>query len=83
MISASDREEAVKLIIEAAEVGLSIPKACQELGITERTNYRWIKRRGTPEGCKDLRPSAAYKFWKERVLPHKSVIFLNSSFCGV
>ena len=47
MISASDREEAVKLIIEAAEVGLSIPKACQELGITERTNYRWIKRRTT------------------------------------
>ena len=41
MISASDRENAVLLIDEAIKSGASCKKACERLGITERTFYRW------------------------------------------
>lgn len=37
MISASDRENAVLLINEAIKSGASCKKACERLGITERT----------------------------------------------
>lgn len=40
MISASDRENAVLLINEAIKLGASCKKACERLGITERTFYR-------------------------------------------
>ena len=40
MISASDRENAVLLINEAIKSGASCKKACERLGITERTFYR-------------------------------------------
>lgn len=40
MISASDRENAVLLINEAIASGASCKKACDRLGITERTFYR-------------------------------------------
>lgn len=43
MISASDRENAVLLIDEAIKSGASCKKACERLGITERTFYRWKK----------------------------------------
>lgn len=43
MISAPDREKAVKLIQEAVQAGAGCPKACEEIGITERTYYRWTK----------------------------------------
>ena len=39
MISASDRENAVLLINEAIKSGASCKKACERLGITERTFY--------------------------------------------
>ena len=45
MISASDRENAVLLINEAIKSGASCKKACERLGITERTFYRWKKRK--------------------------------------
>lgn len=45
MISASDRENAVLLINEAIASGASCKKACYRLGITERTFYRWKKRK--------------------------------------
>jgi putative transposase len=41
MISASDREEAVKLIDEAVNAGARQIKACQELGLNVRTLQRW------------------------------------------
>lgn len=41
MISASDRSEAVQLINEATASGAKLSNACNELGITERTYYRW------------------------------------------
>ena len=41
MISASDRENAVLLIDEAIKSGASCKKACERLGITDRTFYRW------------------------------------------
>jgi putative transposase len=43
MISASDRGKAIELIDEAVISGARLFKACNELGITERTYYRWIK----------------------------------------
>ena len=45
MISASDRENTVLLIDEAIKSGASCKKACERLGITERTFYRWKKRK--------------------------------------
>ena len=45
MISASDRENAVLLINEAIKSGASCKKACERFGITERTFYRWKKRK--------------------------------------
>ena len=40
MISAPDRENAIQLIEEAVITGASCKKACERLGITERTYYR-------------------------------------------
>jgi putative transposase len=51
MISASDRENAVMLIEEAAESGATCDKACELLGITERTYYRWKNRKNTTDPC--------------------------------
>ena len=48
MISASDRENAVQLIEGAMETGASCEKACERLGITERTFYRWKNRNRVP-----------------------------------
>ena len=53
MISASDRENAVQLIEEAVESGASCEKACEKLGITERTYYRWKKRKGETQSYED------------------------------
>ena len=45
MISAADREKAVELIDEAVSNGASCKKACERLGLTERTYYRWKRRK--------------------------------------
>ena len=45
MISAADREKAVELIDEAVSNGASCQKACERLGLTERTYYRWKRRK--------------------------------------
>ncbi|MCG5549048.1 IS3 family transposase [Halorhodospira halochloris] len=56
MISASDRETAVKLIDEARANGARLEPACRELGITPRTYQRW-KRVDEGSGVKaDQRP---------------------------
>lgn len=44
LISASDREMAVELISEAILSGASLYKACDELGISKKTYYRWKNR---------------------------------------
>ena len=58
MISASDRENAVLLINEAIKSGASCKKACERLGITERTFYRWKKRKSDTDSYEDGRPHA-------------------------
>jgi len=55
MISASDRNEAIKLIKEAVSNGAREEKACEELGISRRTVQRWRSNR-TP--VDDQRPYA-------------------------
>ena len=57
MISASDRENAVLLINEAIASGASCKKACYRLGITERTFYRWKKRKSDINSYEDGRPT--------------------------
>ena len=56
MISASDRSKGIELIDEAVKSGAKLFKACKELGITERTYYRWIKQLNTLGTIEDLRP---------------------------
>lgn len=58
MISASGRSKAVELIDEAVISGARLPKACTELGITERTYYRRIKLNKKTGSYEDLRPTA-------------------------
>ena len=58
MISASDRERAIELIDEAIEHGAHRCKACKEVGINERTYFRWKARRAKTGDCKDGRPDA-------------------------
>ena len=61
MISASDRKNAVMLIDEAVASGASLAKACNELGIKERTYYRWIRLKKETGSYDDLRPNAERK----------------------
>lgn len=61
MISASDRETAVILINEAVDGGASLANACDELGVNERTYYRWLRLKKETGSYCDLRPSAERK----------------------
>ena len=58
MISASDRSEAVQLINEATASGAKLSNACNELGITERTYYRWNSQIKADGETQDQRPVA-------------------------
>lgn len=58
MISTSDRIKAIALIEAAVESGAKLFNACKELGITERTYYRWMKQLKTIGTIEDLRPTA-------------------------
>lgn len=58
MISAADRENAVELIDEAISNGASCQKACERLGLTERTYYRWKRRKIKSDSYEDGRPNA-------------------------
>ena len=55
MISASDREKAMELIDEAVRSRASLKAACEELGVTERTYYRWKKLKKQTGSYADLR----------------------------
>jgi transposase InsO family protein len=57
MISTPDRRNAVTLIDEAVNSGARRPKACAELGISDRTYRRWTAEgEGTGEVTVDQRP---------------------------
>lgn len=43
MISAPDRRKTVELIEEAVNAGVSARRACEELGISQRTYQRWTQ----------------------------------------
>ena len=58
MISASDRSEAVQLIDEATASGAKLSNACNELGITDRTYYRWNSQIKVDGETQDQRPVA-------------------------
>lgn len=58
MISAADREKVVELIDEAVSNGASCQKACERLGLTERTYYRWKRRKVKTDSYEDGRPNA-------------------------
>jgi len=58
MISASDREQAIQLINEAVIAGARLARACGELGITERTYYRWARLKKETGSYADQRPLA-------------------------
>ena len=68
MISASDRETAVLLIDEAIVSGASCKKACDRLGITERTFYRWKKRKADTDSYEDGRPQQITQLLQIRYL---------------
>lgn len=57
MISGPDRENAIALIDEAVEVGAPLDGACELLGITKRTYYRW-KNKQKEGSIEDGRPTA-------------------------
>ena len=58
MISASDRQKSLSLIDEAVAHGAHLFKACELLGITERTYFRWKSLLQRTGNLADLRPSA-------------------------
>lgn len=60
MISDPDRREAIELIDEAVASGARLSKACEELGITERTYYRWVNNMKTYGSYEDRRPIAEH-----------------------
>lgn len=59
MTSAANRRKAVELIKEAWINGARLFQACKELGITDRTFYRWVKREKEHGSYEDQRPLAA------------------------
>ena len=58
MISALDRRNVVELIREAVVSGARLALACKELGITERTYFRWVKLHQDTGSYEDRRPGA-------------------------
>ncbi len=67
MISAPDREKAVKLIDEARAAGARLEPACKILGISARTYQRWTKGGSINEDQRPLisRPTPKNKLTKE------------------
>lgn len=55
MISAPDRQQTLVLIREACANGARLSRACELLGVSERTVQRWSQE---PEGGQDQRPLA-------------------------
>lgn len=83
MISASDRKNAVMLIDEAVASGASLAKACNELGIKERTYYRWIRLKKETGSYDDLRPNAERKAVIVKIVVSKILIFIGYISSGL
>ena len=81
MISASDREMAVKLINEAVNNGAGYKSACSELGIDVRTYYRWQSKVKTSGTIEDSRPTAVHPAPKNKLTEdeRKEVIAIVTS----
>ena len=77
MISVSDREEAVKLINEAVQSGAALKRACDELEISERTYYRWVKLNDTYDSYEDRRPVAEHPEPTNKITPEEKQRILN------
>ena len=58
MISASDRQEILRLIDETLEIGGNLASACGALGIGESTYFRWKKQLKETGTLEDRRPTA-------------------------
>ncbi len=71
MISASDRENAVMLISEAVSAGAELPNACNELGISDRTYFRWKKRKESSGSYEDMRPSCVHPEPANKIAAHE------------
>ena len=79
MISASGRSKAVELINEAVISSARLFKACAELGITERTYYRWIKLNKTTGSYEDLRPTAERPEPSNKLSPQERQRIINTA----
>ena len=78
MISASDREEAVKLIDEAVQSGAALKRACEELNISERTYYRWVNLNETYDSYEDRRPVAEHPEPANKITPEERQLILDT-----
>ena len=78
MISASDREEAVKLIDKAVQSGAALKKACEELNISERTYYRWVNLNETYDSYEDRRPIAEHPEPANKITPDERKRILDT-----
>ncbi|MBE5912262.1 MAG: hypothetical protein E7276_14015 [Pseudobutyrivibrio sp.] len=67
--STSDRSNAILLINEAVESGASLSKACERLGITEQTYYRWVKLDKTFDSYEDRRTFADHSNPVNKITP--------------
>ncbi|WP_294218986.1 helix-turn-helix domain-containing protein [Pseudobutyrivibrio sp.] len=57
------------LINEAVESGASLSKACERLGITEQTYYRWVKLDKTFDSYEDRRTFADHSNPVNKITP--------------
>ncbi len=71
MISAPDREKAIELVNEAVSMGARLGKSCEELGITERTYYRWTALHREKGSYEDLRPTAEHPAPASKLAPEE------------
>jgi len=72
LISASDRELAIQLIKEAVQARAREFKACEELGISQRTLKRWKK-----SGLEDQRPYAKHPEPKSKLSEEEVQVILD------
>lgn len=78
MISEPDRSKAIELIDEAHASGARLSKACEELGITERTYYRWVDLQKEHGSYEDRRPHAEHPEPANKLSPEERQQILDT-----
>ena len=81
MISASDRQECLRLIEETLQLGGNLASACDALGIGQSTYFRWKKLEKQTGSLEDRRPTAELPEPKSKLTPEeeaKVIEVLNS-----